>query len=67
MARPVHPIERLCRAPCRDHGQVKGSSFDGKPIWESCRDEAMPILGALKAGDWLPNGLVVRKDDHRSI
>ncbi|WP_454819135.1 hypothetical protein [Labrys neptuniae] len=67
MAKPVDPIERVCRALCRHHGQLKDSSFDGKPIWESYRDEAMAIFWALKDGDWLPNGLVVRKDDRHSI
>ena len=67
MPNSVDPIERVCRALCRFHGNLENSQFDGSPMWESYRDEAMAILWVLREDDWLPNGSVVRKDIRRSV
>ena len=61
------PIERVCRALCRHHGHSGNGKFDGKPMWESYRDEAVAMLWALKDGDKLPNGLLVKKDERRGL
>ena len=67
MPNSVDPIERVCRALCQFHGNPTNAQFDGNPMWEAYRDEAMAILWVLREDDWLPNGLVVRKDKRRSV
>lgn len=60
---PTDPIERICRLMCRMEGHEELIGFEGEPMWESFREDAMQLLAELRDGDILPNGLCVVKID----
>lgn len=51
------PVERICRLMRRMEGHEEVVGFEGEPMWESFRDDALEILGERHEGAMLPNGL----------
>lgn len=46
------PIERAARALCSFDGHPENTRFEGRPMWESYRDQAAAVVSAL--GEWMP-------------